>query len=303
MVDYLSGHINEEEYKKRLSSSSGLSSSMSTSNYSLKLQEQQQQQQKPAQHGFGLDFFDSNNSNDVRDASLEKLIGLASQQTQQEKLSSRSETKSSSMFSKKVSISIRSGSSNDTSNDEDDVECSSTTTNSDATLSKCGEEENDTVNNSTDDEDSQALIMSLLSSRQSKIVPMAAGKESNAKTASKEMSFIDMKRQFIQGQLEAVRKQKEKLQIQNVQMNQQQQQQQQTQRAAFSHNVLGSSQVYHMPPPTKVHKLIGSANLHELSTIKEVDTPKSERNLKLNNKNVRIFCVLFTGKPHFNIGY
>ena len=138
-----------------------------------------------------------------------------------------------------------------------------------------------------DDEDSRTLIMSLLNSRQNKqAAPNQGSTLSTAnKATTKELTLIDLKRQFIQGQLEAVRKQKEKLQIQTMQASQQQPQLQSAQRA-FSHSILAPNQVYHMPPPVKVHKLMPNTNLHELSTIKEVDTPKSERNLKINNKNV-----------------
>lgn len=266
MIEYLNGNINVDEYRRRLSSSSGASSSMSiNSNGSLNKSNTNQQVHASL---FGLEFFDSNNSQeDARDVSLEKMIGWPNgQHPEQEQLNyNDNKTTSSVSYSKKLSISSP-GSSNDTSNDEDSV-----TSNSENTIS----------NDDDEDEDSQALIMSLLNSRQNKLVTSSnQDQQLNPTRNIKEMSFIDMKRQFIQSQLEAVRKQKEQLQHQSH-------------PRAFSHNVLNPNQVNHMPPPIKVHKLIGSVNLHELSTIKEVDTPKSERNLKLNNnKNVSIFFLI-----------
>ena len=204
LLAYLStSNIDKDELLRRLSSGSA-SSFLSSENTSSRLNEQQ------LSRLFGLEFFESP---DVRDLSVEKLIGwkLGQQQIQNE----------TSLVS-----------SNDTLYDGDDV------------------------NNSGDHDDSRDLIVSLLNSRQ---------------TTAKlnEQQAVDLKRQFIQEQLDVVRKKKDQLQ----QSSQQQR-----------------------PLALKSKGLIGEINLHELSTIKEVDTPKSERNLKLNtnkqttNVNI-IICV------------
>lgn len=95
----------------------------------------------------------------------------------------------------------------------------------------------------SEDEDSQSLILSLLNCR----------KEKNQESQ-------EQKRQFIQEQLEIVHKQREELKAQQTQNSQ-----------LITNGVIG----------IRSARTIG-INLHELSTIKEVDTPKSERNLKLN---------------------
>lgn len=95
----------------------------------------------------------------------------------------------------------------------------------------------------SEDEDSQALILSLLNCR----------KEKNQESQ-------EQKRKFIQEQLEMVRKQREQLKVQQTQNSQ-----------LITNGVIGIRSTR-----------TSGINLHELSTIKEVDTPKSERNLKLN---------------------
>lgn len=90
----------------------------------------------------------------------------------------------------------------------------------------------------------------------------------------------DWKRQFIQDQLEVVRKQKEQLLKQQT------------------------NNTSHQANRSARHS--SGVNLHELSTIKEVDTPKSERNLKLNssananrNSNVIFFFRYYYFCPYF----
>ena len=198
LLAYLStSNIDKEELLRRLSNGSA-SSFLSSENTSSRLNEQQ------LSRLFGLEFFESP---DVRDLSVEKLIGwkLNQQQIQNE----------TSLVS-----------SNDTLNDGDEV------------------------NNSDDHEDSRDLIVSLLNSRQ--------------KASLNEQQAVDLKKQFIQEQLEVVRKKKDQLQ-------------QSTQPSR--------------PIALKSKCLIGEMNLHELSTIKEVDTPISERNLKLSSTNKQITNV------------
>lgn len=219
LLAYLStSNVDRDELLRRLSNGSG-SSFISSENTSSRLNEQQ------LSRLFGLEFFESP---DVRDLSVEKLIGwkLNQQQIQNE----------TSLMS-----------SNDTLFDGEDV------------------------NNSDEHDDSRDLIVSLLNSRQ------------NVKL--NEQQTVDLKRQFIQEQLDVVRKKKDQLQ----QSTQQQQQLQQR------------------PVTLKCKGLIGELNLHELSTIKEVDTPISERNLKLNtNKQINVniyflFCFHFSvNSEYFN---
>lgn len=109
----------------------------------------------------------------------------------------------------------------------------------------------------SEDEDSQALIISLLNSRKFE----NQFHELSQQDLNPTHDSNEWKRKFIQEQLQLVRKQREQLKHQHVQASNQ---------SAFNVSNAGnkSSRV--------------SVNLHELSTIKEVDTPKSERNLKLN---------------------
>ena len=233
LVNYLSGDIDEDEYKRRMSNSSFNLSSFSFLNKSGSQLEQKQQLSRL----FGLEFFDSsNNMSDIRDSSIEQMIGWSlnsTQQQQQEKFNTKSTQPMSSA----------STNSNDTSNDEDDDASFKTKdkVESDDTIETLEEEDEE------EDENSQALIMSLLNSRQVKALPKPV-----------ELSSIEFMRQSIQEQLEAVRKQKEQLQMQSSKL----------------------------APPIRAHKLMGECNLHELSTIKEVDTPISERNLKLTSKGL-----------------
>ena len=100
------------------------------------------------------------------------------------------------------------------------------------------------------DESGQQLVMSLLRQR-------------NESKQAKPAASIDSKRQFIQEQLEMIRRQKEQLQMQQTNSLHQQ-----TGNVTNGGGRRGSG-----------------VSVHELSTIKEVDTPKSERNLKLNQSS------------------
>jgi hypothetical protein len=163
---------------------------------------------------FGLELFDSNNLCDVRDLSLEKLIGLQLQQT----------------------ATSGSASSNDTLNED------------------FFNNENDLYNVATTDDDQDESTSSHQQQQQHHHILSLIMNNTSSKAN-------DLKRQFIQDQLESIRKQKEQLQLQI--QDQQQQQQQQSQN-------------------------ISKKNLFDLSTIKEVDTPISERNLKLNKNNNKL---------------
>lgn len=235
-LNYLKGDINEDEYKRRLSlisNSSSLSNSLLTNEQFSKL--------------IGLEFYDSNNMTDARDSSLEKLIGMSMQN--QQRLTEQQQdqkSKSSGLFTKTDSNSSK----NDTLNDQEhdsfhDIFSDST-----------GKEEDDDEDD--EDEDSQALIMALLNNRNFK------------QTQNNKLNPIDLKRQFIQEQLEIVRRQKDQLE--------------QQESRAFSSSACSNTN--HLPPPVKMNKFVNEFSMHELSTIKEVDTPKSERNLKLTNSNM-----------------
>lgn len=107
-------------------------------------------------------------------------------------------------------------------------------------------------NEDKNDDGGNSLIYSLL-------------KASKAKK-NDESDNLEFKKQLIQDQLEMVRRQKEQLDIQQSKNSK-----------AFNTTSL--------PPPVKFNKFVNDHNLHELSTIKEVDTPISERNVKLTNSN------------------
>jgi hypothetical protein len=251
---------NQEDFKRRLSStSSSSSSSTSSSAYFSHNNSKSDAQLSNQQQLLGLEFFDSmQNMSEIRDASIEKLIGMTlnlssgmmnNQGTHSPNLeflrSKIIELAASKSLSKKFNLSIETLNS---SNEENH-------------LSK----EEDEVGDTDVDEESQALIMSLLNSRNNKNKP-----ELNNK-------LFDLK-----DQLEMIRKQKE-------QLVEQHQQQLQNKIAAFSHSIVPAvnNNTNSVPPPVKTNKFI-DVNLHELSTIKEVDTPKSERNARpssLSNNN------------------
>ena len=232
LVSYLSGDIDEDEYKRRLSNGS-----FNLSGFSFNKSGSQLEQKQQLSRLFGLEFFDSsNNMSDVRDSSIEHMIGWSLNSTRQQQQQQQQHEKLNTQSSASTN-------SNDTSNDEDDDASFKTRdkVESDDTIETLGEDEEE-------DENGQALIMSLLNSRQAaKALPRPV-----------ELSSIEFMRQSIQEQLEAVRKQKEQLQVQSSKL----------------------------APPIRAHRLMGECNLHELSTIKEVDTPISERNLKLTSKGL-----------------
>jgi len=155
-------------------------------------------------------LFDSNNLCDVRDLSLEKLIGVQLQQTATSGSASSNDTLNEDFF-----------------NNENDLYAVATT-------------DDDQDDPTPSQKQQQQHMLSLLINN----------------TSSK---ANELKRQFIHDQLESIRKQKEQLQLQ-IQDQQEQNQQQQIQN-------------------------ISKKNLFDLSTIKEVDTPISERNLKLTKNN------------------
>lgn len=103
-----------------------------------------------------------------------------------------------------------------------------------------------------DDEDGRLLIMSLLNS-----------------SSTNRSNIFELKKQFFQEQLNAVRKQKE--------------------------NLIQSSVT--LPPPVKTNRFVSDCNPHELSTIKEVDTPISERNFKIINNPAGAVSASKSGPP------
>lgn len=84
-------------------------------------------------------------------------------------------------------------------------------------------------------------------------------------TLKQNSASIDTKRQFIHDQLELIRKQRDQLKSQHAKSN-------------ATLNQLASNQ------PNNKNGRMSGVNLN-LSTIKEVDTPKSERCLKLNQSS------------------
>ncbi|CAF0887195.1 unnamed protein product [Brachionus calyciflorus] len=230
ILNLLNGDINEEECKRRLSLISNQSDSFTNEQIS-KL--------------FGLEFYDSNNYSEIRDLSIEKIIGWTLQQQQQILKSEQdSKSKSSGLFTK---TNLSSASSNDTLNDQDQDETSD------------------------DDDDGHSLIMSLL-------------KCNNKDLKNREMNALDMKKQFIQDQLEMVRRQKDQLEVQQLNNSN---------SRAFNTSSL--------PPPVKFNKFLNDVNLHELSTIKEVDTPISERNVKLTSSGINRHQAINANKSSINL--
>ena len=212
--------------KRRLSSASASSSSTSSAAAAACFS----QTLDPRNHRqLGLELYDSAaNLSDLREPSIEKLIGyaVATQKTppplQQQQA-----------FSKLLH---ELSDSDNTLHDQDELAIEETT-------ASAAPNNADDELDEDEDEDSQALIMSLLKSSS------AASKQQQQQA----VNVYELKRQFVQEQLEAVRKQKEQLILQQ------------------QHQL--------MPPPIKPSKVDGH-QVHELSTIKEVDTPMSERNLK-----------------------
>jgi hypothetical protein len=186
-------NLNNEEAKRRLSSASNVSSA-SSSAYSSQLLEFMTASQKQ-QHLIGLELYDSgSNMSELREPSIEKLIGYAlpqharatQQQTQQlsfEKLIQMGCGPDSSSNEERAN---NNHIGDETLNDQDTGTFLSTDD---------GEDE--------DSEDSQALIMSLLSSSAT-----IANVNSRRQIGT---SVFDLKRQFMQEQLDAVQKQKEQL--------------------------------------------------------------------------------------------
>ncbi|RNA32342.1 hypothetical protein BpHYR1_048090 [Brachionus plicatilis] len=209
LLNFLNGEMNEEEYRRRLSLITNQSDSTLTNEQLSKL--------------FGLEFYDSNNLSDVRDSSIEKIIGWSILQAKMEK---ETKSKSSGLCSK---TNMSSASSDDTLNDQSS---------------------NDFSDNDDKSDDGHLLIMSLL--------------KCNKNKQNDEVNNLEFKKQIIQDQLEMVRRQKDQLDFQ-----------QSKNCKAFNTTSL--------PPPVKFNKFVNDHNLHELSTIKEVDTPISERNVKLTN--------------------
>ena len=231
LVSYLNGQIDQDEYKRRLSSN------LNILNNSAK--------GKDLNQLFGLELFDE--SDNLRDRSIEKLIGIGLKNINS---MTNSQIKSNLIHSP-------SSSSNDTLNDQDEDSSFNN-----LNRNNNNNNNNNNINNSTDkdeseDEDiSRDLLISLLNNRQSKISPNHNSQQ-----------LIEMKKQFIQSQLDSVRRQKEQLNIKN-------------------NRLLNSGLPPQPPPQSKMHqRLVNELNSHELSTIKEVDTPKSERNFKLTSNN------------------
>lgn len=114
-------------------------------------------------------------------------------------------------------------------------------------------EEDNTSNSSTtiDDDSDLSILADLL------------GKNSGHRNNGNK-DIVDLKRQLLYNQLEMVQRQKDQLE-------------QQSKKVAAS-----SLATPIVAPSTVVNRPTRLVNMHELSTIKEVDTPISERNLKIN---------------------
>jgi hypothetical protein len=232
LLSYLNGQIDQDEYKRRLSANLNI---LNTSNIT---------KGKDMNQLFGLELFDE--SDNLRDKSIEKLIGISLQNINSMTLS---QVKSNFIHSP--------SSSNDTLNDQDEDSSFNN-------LNRNNNNNNNNNNNSaendeSEDEDiSRDLLISLLNNRQSKIA------------SNNSQQLIEMKKQFIQSQLDSVRRQKEQLNNKNIRL-------------------LNSGLPPQPPPPqSKMHqRLVNELNSHELSTIKEVDTPKSERNFKLTSNKYK----------------
>lgn len=285
-----------DEYKRRLSSASTLLSDYSSGKLSL----------EPEQLSmlFGLEFFDSRNLTDVRDSSIEKLIGWSGLTNQQQLAelenlkrkfnNSSRDVSSSSEKDSFFDILTRDKSSQDKSNKASEHDDDSSSHKSGRT----SKSDNSSQLDDDEDDDSQALILSLLNSRNNK-----TNSVSNQKP-NQQVKIVDLKRQFIEKQLDAVRKQKEQLEQQSSSNKKQP-------KTAFSHNSFStSSEKNSQTTPARPFKFTSDSNSHDLSTIKEVDTPISERNIKLTSNNQMVYgqrvqlnvsLIKFVNLKHKNI--
>ncbi len=237
LFSYLNGQIDQDEYKRRLSANLSI---LNNSNIT---------KGKDINQLFGLELFDE--SDNLRDNSLEKLIGI----------SIKNINSMTPLQIKSNLIHSPSSSSNDTLNDQDE---DSSFNNFNRNNNNNNNSNNLNNNNSSDNEESEDedisrdLLISLLNNRQSKV------------SSNNSHQLIEMKKQFIQSQLDSVRRQKELLNNKN-------------------NRLLNSGLPPQPPPPqSKIHqRLVNELNSHELSTIKEVDTPKSERNFKLTSNKYK----------------
>jgi hypothetical protein len=134
-------------------------------------------------------------------------------------------------------------------------------------------EEDHTSTSSTCDDDSDLSILADLLGKNT-------GHQNNDNK-----DIVDLKRQLLYNQLEMVQRQKDQLE-------------QQSKRVAASS--LATPIVAHSTSVTRPTRLVN--NLHELSTIKEVDTPISERNLKINT-NVANNTTATTANNNTNTNY
>ena len=238
---------------------------------------------------FGLEFFDLQNMSDIRDNSIENLIGWNGKQ--QENNSSSSKLPTTIYSDNKLSSQINDNhtsylSSDDTLNDEDSlkifniVKTNRTNNNNNIDNSNINKQNDKEFEDNLDDEN-QAIVSSLLSSRAKQLAEISTQPIAT-------LNSLDWQRKFIQDQLEIVRKQKEQLQqqhtLQQKQTQNQQQLQEQEKLTQSQQNIIAPL-VSSLNSSNKFHKLVNDNNLHELSTIKEVDTPISERNLKLTHFN------------------
>jgi hypothetical protein len=207
---------------------------------------------------FGLELYDSKNMSDLRDASIEKIIdrnaaaAIADINMPLRNLHDYKQTELNNLHS--CTLSSSSSSCISTSNSSN--ECDTDTENSSFHSQKSSNRQID------EEEDDASLILSLFANRH---LTNAAKqhKEIGKSDVSRLSSMLELKRQLIQEQLDAVQKQKEELLSQKTPSNEFQ-----------LHQLLST------PKPIKLDK---EQNIHELSTIKEVDTPISERNIKLTS--------------------